>query len=93
MSEWTVKKAARALRPGDRFIFADDLGGEGEVVTVESAANLFGTVEVQTEELDFTIDLNFNQVVTMAPPEEDDEPPGVSRIEEEHDYKFGEWRL
>jgi len=72
MSEWTVRKRAELLRPGDRFIFSDDLGGEGEVVTVESrSANMFGTIEVQTEELDFTLDLGNTQFVTVATEEED----------------------
>jgi hypothetical protein len=68
-NDWTVRKVASELRPGDRFVFSDDLGGEGEVVTVEAAANLLGTVEVQTEELDFDLDLGERQMVTMAPPE------------------------
>lgn len=69
MSDWTVRKVADELRPGDRFIFSDDLGGEGEIVTVEErSANMFGTIEVATEELDFTIDLLDRQMVTLAPP-------------------------
>ena len=71
-NEWTVKIAADNLKPGDRFIFGEDLGGEGEVVTVESRSpNMFGTIEVQTEELDFDIDLDVSQFVTAAPPEDD----------------------
>lgn len=70
VSDWTVLKTADSLRPGDRFIFGPEIGGEGEVVTVESAANLFGTVEVQTEELDFTIDLVSIQPVMMAEDED-----------------------
>lgn len=70
MSDWLVRKVADQLRPGDRFIFSDDLGGQGEVVTVESrSANMFGTIEVQTEEFDFTMDLGDRQMVTMAPEE------------------------
>jgi len=68
---WQVRKTADALRPGDRFIFADDLGGEGEVLTVEGAANSFGTIEVAVEEFDFTIELNYNQWVSMDLTEED----------------------
>lgn len=66
MGEWTVLKAAYALRPGDRFIFSDNLGGEGEVLTVESIANSFGTIEVATEELDFTLDVGDKTMVTMS---------------------------
>jgi hypothetical protein len=71
MSDWVVVKAADMLRPGDRLIFGPEIGGEGEVLTVESIANHFGTTEVATEELDFTIDLIGSQPVTIAPPEED----------------------
>lgn len=72
MSGWLVRKVADDLMPGDRFIFAEDLGGEGEVVTVESrSANMFGTIEVDTEELDFSIDLGDRQMVTMATEEEE----------------------
>lgn len=66
MSEWTVRKAAHQLQPGDRFILDEELGGEGETLTVESAAGFYGTVEIQTEELDFTIDLQASTFVTMA---------------------------
>lgn len=70
VSDWSVLKTADALRPGDRFIFGPEIGGDGEVLTVESAANAFGAVEVQTEELDFTIDLVSIQPVMMAEEEE-----------------------
>lgn len=66
MSEWQVRKTARVLESGDRIIFSDDLGGEGEVLTVESATNLMGTMAVETEELDFTLDLDQSTMVTMA---------------------------
>ena len=66
MAEWADLKTADALRPGDRFVFGPEIGGEGEVLTVKSAVNLFGTVEVTTEELDFTIDLINIQPVVMA---------------------------
>lgn len=67
MSEWTVRKRADLLVPGDRFIFAEELGGEGEVLTVESAGKAFGDVEIQTEEIDFCIDLSDTTMVTLAP--------------------------
>lgn len=64
---WTVRKAARLLVPGERFIFAADIGGEGEVLTVVAATDRFGTTEIQTEELDFTIDVVSKEWVTMGP--------------------------
>lgn len=75
MSEWTVRKTAHELRPGERFVFAKDLGGEGDVVTVESvSADMFGTTEVETEELDFTLNLGTKQWVTIAPAEKSETP-------------------
>jgi hypothetical protein len=65
-SEWTVRKLASVLEPGDQFIFSDELGGEGDAVTVESATNVFGTVEVETEELDFTLELTERTFVTIV---------------------------
>lgn len=66
MSEWTVKKTADSLTPGDRIIFAEDMGGEGETLTVEGTANHFGTIEIAVEELDFTLDANARQWVELA---------------------------
>jgi hypothetical protein len=82
-SEWTVRKIASLLRPGERFVFADDLGGEGQTLTVESTANSFGTIEVATEELDFTVDLGSRQMVTMAVPFRRPRRRGRARKEEE----------
>jgi hypothetical protein len=65
MSEWVVRKLASELKPGDRFVFDEDLGGEGDVVTVESATDVWGTIEVQTEELKDTVDIDMNTFVTM----------------------------
>src|SRR4029453_13729730 len=62
---WIIRKAASGLRPGGRFVFSDDIGGDGDVVTVESAASMFGTVEVRTEELDFTLNLVAGTLVTL----------------------------
>ena len=71
MSEWTVRKSVRLLREGDRFIFAEELGGEGEVLTVTGiSADMFGDTEVYTEELDFNLDVSSTQMVTMATEEE-----------------------
>lgn len=50
-------KFANELRAGDKFIFGEDLGGEGEVLTVDSSVTYYGTTYVGTEELDFTIDM------------------------------------
>ena len=72
--DWTVRKAAGLLVPGERFIFADDLGGEGETLTVVAVgADTYGTTEIEVEELDFTLDVGTRQFVTMAPEGDDDE--------------------
>lgn len=73
---WTVRKVAREMRPGERFIFAEDIGGEGEVVTVVSAADALGTTAIETEELDFDIEVLSKHMLTMAPP--DDDRPGIT---------------
>lgn len=66
MSGWSVRKRADILQPGDRFIFSEEIGGEGETLTVERAAEAYGIVEVRTEELDFTLTLAPFTLVTMA---------------------------
>lgn len=71
MGGWLVRKAAGHLQPGERFIFADEIGGEGDMVTVEGIANTFGTTAIATEELDFDIEVATQQMVTMAGEEED----------------------
>lgn len=63
-------KFANELRTGDRFIFAEELGGEGEVVTVDSSVTYYGTTMIGTEELDFTIELVGAQPVTVLGKEE-----------------------
>jgi len=63
--QWLVKKRADTLRPGDRMIFSDDMGGEGETVTVEGVASYFGSTEIETLEYDFTIDTLSNYMVTI----------------------------
>lgn len=65
--EFIVSKPAGELAPGDRFIFAEDMGGEGETVTVESTSDSFGTVSIETEELDFTIEAQSDHWLTIAP--------------------------
>lgn len=72
---WTVRKKAFLLKPGERFVFDEDLGGEGDVVTVEYTVDLWGTIEIQTEELKETVDLDMNTWVTMAPEEEESGGP------------------
>lgn len=72
MGEWLVRKAAGLLKPGEQFIFADDLGGEGETVTVVAVGpDMFGTTEIEVEELDCTIETLTKQWVTMAGDEEE----------------------
>lgn len=69
--DWVVRKAAGLLKPGEQFIFSDDLGGEGQTLTVESvSADMFGTTEIAVEELDFTLDLSTKQWVTVTTSEE-----------------------
>jgi preprotein translocase subunit YajC len=74
---WQMQKTADELKPGDKIIFAENLGGEGEVLTVESTASSFGTVEVATEEKDFTIELNYNTWVNIDLTEDEDENPAT----------------
>lgn len=69
--EFVVSKPASQLRQGDRFIFAEDIGGENEVVTVVSTGDSFGTIAIETEELDFTIETLSHQWLTIAPEEEE----------------------
>lgn len=68
--EFVVSKPASQLRQGDRFIFAEDIGGENEVVTVVSTGDSFGTIAIETEELDFAIEALSHQWLTIAPEEE-----------------------
>lgn len=73
MSEWMVRKAAKLLKPGERFIFAEELGGEGEVLTVVSATDV-GITIIETEEYDdCTIEVMSSHWVTMAPDDEKEE--------------------
>lgn len=70
--EFVVSKPASQMRQGDRFIFSDDLGGEGEVVTVVSLVDTLGTVAIETEELDFDIEVTAHQWMQIAPEEDED---------------------
>lgn len=65
--EWVVRKTARALESGDRFIFSEKLGGEGQTVTVDTTVDNFGTVLIYTEELDYTLDVTDTTWVELAP--------------------------
>ena len=66
MSDWTVRKRAGALLPGDRFIFDEGIGGEGETLTVECIMCPYGIVEIQTQERDFSISVLPSEMLTMA---------------------------
>jgi preprotein translocase subunit YajC len=58
---WQMQKTADALKPGDKIIFSEAMGGEGQVVTVDSIANYFGTVDITTYAwLTATPDLRLN---------------------------------
>ncbi|HCB59150.1 MAG TPA: hypothetical protein DEP82_14845 [Arthrobacter bacterium] len=78
MSNWTVRKRAGALLPGDRFIFDAELGGEGETLTVEYILSSYGAVEIYTGELDFAINTTSTWMLTMAGVSDADEDPPVS---------------
>lgn len=66
MSDLITRRAAHRLRVGERFIFDQDLGGEGEILTVESTASMFGTITVWTKELDHTLDVGASTFLTLA---------------------------
>lgn len=67
---WTVRLAVTELRGGNRFYFDDEFGGEGDIVTVESQHDFFGTVEVWTVEYDFALEFQRGQMVTLAADQE-----------------------
>lgn len=69
--DWDGRKPAGQMQPGDRFIFSDSMGGEGEVLTVVSIDEFAGIVDIATEELDFSIQAMAHQRLDI--PEEDDE--------------------
>jgi len=64
-TEWTVKKAVSSLVPGDRIIFSEAMGGEGETVTVECLTAIMSSVAIHTEELDFAIAAMPNQWIEI----------------------------
>jgi hypothetical protein len=64
---WKVRKDVDYLRAGDRFIFEDWFGGEGEILTATGPAqNLMGTRVVGTEELDFDLEFVTTSLVRIA---------------------------
>lgn len=63
---WTVRKRAGLVRQGDRFIFASDLGGEGETVTVAAVAMWGGVVSFMVEEQDATIEATARTMLTLV---------------------------
>lgn len=73
MSEFIVKVKADTLTPGQRIVFAEEFGGEGEVVTVSGTGNYFGTVAVNTEELDFELMFNASAMVEVKADQEQEE--------------------
>lgn len=64
-NSWAIRKPARSLLPGDRFVFTDELGGEGETLTVVRVESGYGITEIETEELDFTIEVLSNHVMVI----------------------------
>lgn len=65
--DWTVRKTVENLKAGDRIIFDEEFGGEGEVVTAEGPAmNLMGTRVLNVEELDFPLEFATNAWVKIA---------------------------
>jgi hypothetical protein len=66
MSNWKVRVRPILLVPGDRIIFSAGMGGEGEVVTVESVSQALGTASIHTEELDFPIEVLTHNTVVLA---------------------------
>lgn len=64
-TNWDVRTLAVRLEVGDRFVFAEDLGGQGEVLTVASRRYNREIVVVSTEELDHTIEIHERTFVTL----------------------------
>jgi len=58
---------ADQLMPGQKFYFSEEIGGENEEVTVESVKDSYGTLSIQTEEMDFTIDVLRSTMLTLVP--------------------------
>jgi len=73
MSEWQMHKRPDALKPGDRIIFSDAMGGEGETVTVECVTAFMGDVVIHTEELDFGLGVVASQMIEIDLTEEEED--------------------
>lgn len=71
MAEFTVRKRADQLREGDQFIFDEEMGGEGEVVTVVEIGVMYGLVQVETQELDFDLEMLDRTMVSIQASEEE----------------------
>jgi hypothetical protein len=71
---WQMQKTADALKPGDRIIFSEAMGGEGQVLTVDTIANYFGTVDITTLELDFDLSASENQWISIDLTEDEEDP-------------------
>lgn len=61
-----MRKLAHTLKAGDRIIFTEDIGGEGETLTVDAIFSIMGTVGISTEECDFAINTQPDQWITIA---------------------------
>ena len=66
MSDWKVKVRADKLTIGQRFVFSEELGGEGDIVHPTSIYNALGTVIIETEELDFEIEVQASTMLQVA---------------------------
>lgn len=71
--EFIVKVRADTLTPGQRIVFSEEFGGEGEVVTVAGTGHSFGTVAVNTEELDFELMFNASAMVEVKADQEQED--------------------
>jgi hypothetical protein len=54
------------LHPGDRFIFSAGMGGEGQIVTVETVTMVLDTAMISVEEFDFPIESLTHNTVKLA---------------------------
>ena len=67
-SGWNVQIRADKLTPGMQFVFEDQIGGEGEVLTVTGIGIYFGTVSISVEEEDFDIDVTTTTMLSVVGP-------------------------
>lgn len=64
-TNWEVKVQARRLEVGDVFVFAEDIGGQGEHLTVESRQYGHNVVILTADEADHIIELTEYTTVTL----------------------------